>query len=65
MNTIDPREIPAFCERLAGHLPDLCERILRAAETDPAFHTLCREQGVEGGVGAAFDAARQAIEEAR
>lgn len=63
--TIDPREIPNLCERLAVALPDLCERILAAAEADPAFRALCRAQGVEGGVTAAFHAAQQAIDEAR
>ena len=63
--TIDPRAIPALAKQIAPTLPDLAAAILAAAEADPAFRTLCRREGVEGGVGAAFDAARQTIEEAR
>jgi hypothetical protein len=62
---IDPAALLSMVETFAAALPELCERIVAAAEADPAFRALCRREGVEGGVGAAFDAARQAIEQAR
>ena len=63
--TIDPREIPNFCERFVEALPDLMLAFVAACEADPAFRALCRQQGVEGGTGAAIEAVRQAAEEAR
>lgn len=63
--TIDPREIPAFCERLVAVLPDLVLIILDACERDPAFRQLCRDMSVEGGVGAGIESVRHAVEVAR
>ena len=62
VQAIDPREIPAFCERLVAALPDLALAILDACERDPAFHRLCREMGVEGGVGAGVESVREMVE---
>jgi hypothetical protein len=74
--TCDPREITDFRERFAEvlpalvlafveALPDLMLAFVAACEADPAFRALCRQQGVEGGAGAAIEAVRQAAEEAR
>ena len=60
----DPREIVALCERFVDALPDLMRAFVSAAEADPAFAALCREQGVVGGVGAAVESFHQAAEAA-
>lgn len=63
--TIDPREIPDFCERLVAALPDLALAIMDACERDPAFRAMCREMSVEGGVSAGIASVREAAEVAR
>lgn len=58
---IDPVALLSMVETLAAALPELCERIVAAAEADPAFRTLCRAQGAD--FEAAVESARQAVEE--
>jgi hypothetical protein len=65
VQTIDPREITAFCERLVAVLPDLVLIILDACERDPAFRKLCRDMSVEGGAGAGIEAVREMVEVSR
>jgi hypothetical protein len=60
---IDPVALLAMVETFAAALPELCFRIVAAAEADPTFRTLCRAQGAD--FEAALESARQAVEQAR
>jgi hypothetical protein len=59
---IDPAALLSMVETFAAALPDLCLRIVAAAEADPAFRALCRAQGAD--FEAALEPASHAVEEA-